>query len=104
MIFYHNQMKLLRAGHPVNINRSRREEIRWKGHAARAVFKKRREPRRTMCALLNADREGKRSAAILLCIADRAENRGVEAQMFGEIQSDSSHWIEHLMNDTAAAA
>src|SRR5215217_7626375 len=71
---------------------------------ARPVFYKRDGTPRTKCALLNADGEGKRSTAILLCIADRAENRSVETQMFGDVQSNSSHGIEHLMNNSSATA
>jgi len=56
-----------------------------------------------MFALLNADREGNRRAAILLRIADCAENCSVETQMFGHVDSETSHWIEYVMHNAAAA-
>ena len=78
-------------------------ESGFDGRARPAVCKYHSGPLRMMFALLNTNREGKRRASILLCIADRAENCSVEPQMFGDVQSNSSHWIKHLMNNSSAA-
>ena len=88
--------------HPVNFNRLRWDETGGKVLRL-APFVENGAGRIGLYALLNADREGKRSTAILLCIADRAEYRSVETQMFGDVQSHSSHWIEDLMNNSSAA-